>query len=238
MLSSNRTSRLYQNAFRCTLQDFFHRHEDLATHPQTLDVPADEPVIQGGKSEYPDQPTANVQNNTPIVDAASVPLPGSRVHRDATQDHISGDGHPQPEAGRGDGHREFGPQKDETSPIEQQVHGEGIGQTTGISSVQPESTEEVPSGSIRGDAKMPLPPGRGDKAAADSHPPRERQSIEMLSRGKALNKKLLKVSQDILWAFLPKEGSSLVHDVCESFWGSVDDIVRVSWSCQNVNYVY
>jgi hypothetical protein len=199
-------------------------------------VPADEPVIQKSKPEDPEQPTANVQNSTPIVDAASVPLPGNRGHRNATQNHISWDGHPQPEAGRGDDHREFSSQKDETSPVEQQAHGKGIGQTTDTSSVQSESTEEVPRDSVREEAEIPLPPSRDDTAAAASHLPRERQSIEMLNRGKALNKRLLKVSEDILRAFLPAEGSSLVHDVCESFWGSVDDIIRVSWSYQSVNY--
>lgn len=238
MLSSNRTSKLYQNAFRCTLQDLFHRHEDLATHPPALNVPAEEPVIQESNPEHPEPPTGrtetavpttvNTQNNVAIVDDGSVPQPGNRVNDDTSRSHPSAGRQPQLEVGRSDGHRGFGSQDNEADSTEHQAGGEGLGQTKETSSVQAESPEEVPVSSDRRDAEIPLPPSEDGHAEAPPHLPRERQSIEMLNRGKVLNKRLLEVSQGILWAFLPKEGSSLIHDVCESFWGSVDDIVRVS----------
>lgn len=43
--------------------------------------------------------------------------------------------------------------------------------------------------------------------------------------------KLLDVSQDIVWAFTPKEGSPLMHSVCIRFWGAVDTMLRVGQDC-------
>ncbi|KAH8886417.1 hypothetical protein GQ53DRAFT_343835 [Thozetella sp. PMI_491] len=41
-----------------------------------------------------------------------------------------------------------------------------------------------------------------------------------------LVKNLVEQSQALMWAFLPKEGSSQIHQVCGRFWGAVDEIIR------------
>lgn len=60
-------------------------------------------------------------------------------------------------------------------------------------------------------------------------------SSERPSRGQALKREILETSQSIFRAFLPSQGSSshpdYYHPVCERFWGSLDDIFRVSSTC-------
>ncbi|CAM1505780.1 Fc.00g114170.m01.CDS01 [Cosmosporella sp. VM-42] len=45
-----------------------------------------------------------------------------------------------------------------------------------------------------------------------------------------LMKQLLTLSQDILWSFVPPEGSPVIHHVPVRFWGSIDNIFRVSFN--------
>lgn len=59
--------------------------------------------------------------------------------------------------------------------------------------------------------------------------------FERQSRGQALKREILEISQSIFQAFLPSQGSSscpdYYHPVCERFWGSLDDMFRVSAVC-------
>jgi hypothetical protein len=53
--------------------------------------------------------------------------------------------------------------------------------------------------------------------------------VETVEHELELMKQLLKVSQSIFWAFVPKQGSPLIHRVSVKFWGAVDSICRVSY---------
>lgn len=69
------------------------------------------------------------------------------------------------------------------------------------------------------------------KTTPDEYEPadwRQQYSIGVTGHDKMLMKQLLEISQEILWAFTPKEGSPLIHNVCIRFWGAVDCIFRVS----------
>ncbi|KAH6889141.1 hypothetical protein B0T10DRAFT_47532 [Thelonectria olida] len=54
--------------------------------------------------------------------------------------------------------------------------------------------------------------------------------MQTSDRDKTAMKTLLEVSQEIIWAFTPKEGSPLIHNVCIRFWGALDAIFRqIAW---------
>lgn len=71
------------------------------------------------------------------------------------------------------------------------------------------------------------------KTTPDEYEPadwRQQHSIGVTGHDKMLMKQLLEISQEILWAFTPKEGSPLIHNVCIRFWGAVDCIFRqLAW---------
>jgi hypothetical protein len=62
--------------------------------------------------------------------------------------------------------------------------------------------------------------------------------IESVERNFVMMRRLFEVSQEILWAFTPKEGSHLIHNVCVTFWGFLDTIFRVSVILSVSNVIY
>jgi hypothetical protein len=62
-------------------------------------------------------------------------------------------------------------------------------------------------------------PPSGVKSTNEKQPEtRQRQSVEMFDRHEKVAKRLVEVSQDLLWDFIPKEGSVLVHSISKRFW--------------------
>lgn len=79
------------------------------------------------------------------------------------------------------------------------------------------------------------PSNTGDKHAPATSPQADPQgsaglstSVMMMHPADAFGKQLLEISQAIMGRFLPKDEHSIYHAVCERFWGSVDEAVRVS----------
>jgi len=66
-------------------------------------------------------------------------------------------------------------------------------------------------------------PGPSDQDTTAQEPP----LLDILPDHQAYNQRLLYISQDIVWRFIPKGSDAQTHAVCKSFWGSVDDICRV-----------
>lgn len=74
-----------------------------------------------------------------------------------------------------------------------------------------------------GEKQAPATPRVGAQEAA-----RHSTSDIMTHPAEAFGKKLVEISQAIMHRFLPKDEHSVYHPVCERFWGSVDEIIRVS----------
>jgi hypothetical protein len=53
-------------------------------------------------------------------------------------------------------------------------------------------------------------------------------SAMMMHPADAFGKQLVEISQAIMRRFLPKDEHSIYHAVCERFWGSADEVIRVS----------
>lgn len=56
---------------------------------------------------------------------------------------------------------------------------------------------------------------------------RQQQSVTVVGRHNAVAKRFVEVSQDLIWDFIPKEGSVLVHYISKIIWGSLDNILKV-----------
>ena len=68
-------------------------------------------------------------------------------------------------------------------------------------------------------------PGRG---AAEDTEFRQTQALGLTSHDKTLMKQLVKLSQQIVWSFIPNTGGSEIHTLMKRFWGCVDAICLVS----------
>jgi hypothetical protein len=84
---------------------------------------------------------------------------------------------------------------------------------------QPQAQSQ-PEETGKGKGKVPLNEGHDG-------PQNGSTSVRMLHPVEVLGKQLFEVSQTIMSEFLPKDEHSLYHVVCERFWGTVDEILRV-----------
>lgn len=69
--------------------------------------------------------------------------------------------------------------------------------------------------------------GIAPMAHSDSTQKGQTRSIHATKHDGEIMKRLFDVSKDIFGAYVPDQGSPLIHHVCVRFWGAVDDIFRV-----------
>lgn len=94
----------------------------------------------------------------------------------------------------------------------------------GSASQKQETTrEEKTDSSNIGDGQAPATSQAGAHGAAGRS-----TSVMMMHPADAFGKQLVEISQAIMRLFLPKDDHSIYHAVCERFWGSVDEAIRVS----------
>ncbi len=98
---------------------------------------------------------------------------------------------------------------------------------------QPPAPSQPPSAEVD-DANQQTETARHEKTVPSTSPagtqgPAGRSaSITMMHPADVLGRQLLEISQTIIGRFLPKDEPSASHVVCERFWGSVDEAIRVS----------
>ncbi|KAL9571877.1 hypothetical protein ACKAV7_003866 [Fusarium commune] len=79
--------------------------------------------------------------------------------------------------------------------------------------------------------EVPITPREGGKPDEEADKSNTKRSVEMFQRHNHVMKRLVEVSRDLVWEFLPSHGSALVHQVTKRFWASLDNILRqLKWS--------
>lgn len=215
-ITSDKSSyrRLYAKAYRCAADDLLLRHPDVVVKTKADDGPEDsdraEPEDGITTSSSRGQGRKNRQR------ASGNQTKAGRKH--------SGSGGP-PGGLRID---QCGPQTGKTRKGKQAEGAENA-----------KDDQTGPSGS--GNMATPIGPGEGpNKSKTNPHASnrsRSPHSVEKPDRALVLKTQLLEVSQEIFRAFLPSQGASsyqdYYHPLCERFWGSLDEIFRVSAYHQN-----
>jgi hypothetical protein len=113
-----------------------------------------------------------------------------------------------------------------------QGSGKGTEKSKELSSegdAQPQAQSQ-PEETGKGKGKEPLNEGDAQpeaKSQPNGRPQNGPTSVKMRHPVEVLGRQLFDVSQAIMSEFLPKDEHSLHHVVCERFWGTVDDILRV-----------
>lgn len=206
--SSYRT--LYAEAYRCAVDDLFLRHPDVAVKTKADDDPEDNdcanPVDELLASRSSEQ-RHNMNNRQSA----------GGTQTEAERKQPSGGGSP------------GGLRIDQRGPeAGKETKGK---QAEGTANARGDQVE------LSGSENIATPIGPGEGPSNDTKPhantkPRTPHPVEGANRGLVLKTKLLEVSQAIFRAFLPSQAASSYHDyyhpLCERFWGSLDEIFRVS----------
>ena len=96
----------------------------------------------------------------------------------------------------------------------------------------PRTSGSSRTGFKQSEPTQPQPTGTsGTASVTDTEGQRQeqRQSVQAMDHDQELMKRLFDVSKEIFNAYVPDQGSPLIHHVCVRFWGAVDDIFRVSY---------
>ena len=117
-----------------------------------------------------------------------------------------------------------GPPPSETGGVDPQQAGSTSEKLTGEEipkspQSEPKSVRPGPSDSSRPGRKSSSSQSKGDGA--------QNQSMGAVSYDETVLKRLFDVSKDLLSTFMPAEGSPVINSVCQRFWGTVDEIMRV-----------
>lgn len=210
-ITSDKSSyrRLYTKAYRCAADDLFLRHPDVVVKTKADDS------LEGHDGAKP---------------ANEPPTSPSRWHNRKNRHRASGS---QTKAGRkhsGSGGPPGGLHIDQGGP-QAGIRRKGE-QVEGAANAKDDQTG--PSGSDN----MATPIGPGESPSKPKTKPHDRNKsrsphpVEKPVRGLVLKTQLLEVSQAIFQAFLPSQGASsyqdYYHPLCERFWGSLDELFRVS----------
>ncbi|KAI5468180.1 hypothetical protein BGZ63DRAFT_373096 [Mariannaea sp. PMI_226] len=220
LISDGRIGRLYDLAYLCTMDDLLRRHEYLRQIEEQQ--PTEEPVLQ----ELP------VDEIFPEMEKNDQSSPDSQVDQTASS------------AGS---HAE-----EKLLPEDTSIKGEQSSTKAQKATVEPKPVEVTDEAEDQPPPKakmvQPLTTPEEEKPQPNQNPrssssgsekqqatlTQERHSVQMFHQHHVVMKRLIEVSQDLLWEFLPKEGSVLVHQISKRFWGSVDGILRqVAWSLVN-----
>lgn len=200
---------LYAKAYRCGADDLFLRHPDVVVKMKADDNPEDNDSAKSA-DELPMGPSRGHDRKNRQR--------ASGTQTKAERNHSGGGGSP-------DGLRidQRGPQAKKKRKGKQAENAPNAkGDQTG-----PSGSDNMtsPIGTGEGPSKSERKPHANTKSQSP-HP------VEGPSRVLVLKTQLLEVSQTIFRAFLPSQGGSsyqdYYHPLCERFWGSLDEIFRVS----------
>lgn len=117
-----------------------------------------------------------------------------------------------------------GPLPSDTGEIDPQQTGSTSAKLTG------EELSKSPLSESKGARLTPSDssrPGRRSSSSQYKGDGTQSQSIGTVSYDETVLKRLFDVSKDLLSAFMPAEGGPVINSVCQRFWGTVDEIMRV-----------
>lgn len=207
--SSYRT--LYDKAYRCTADDLFLRHPDIVIRIRTHeDSDNDDDTARGPR-------LANEHSMKPRRVCSGKEGQSARAKQETIErscsDVESPDDRPERDPCRLQD--EKGKQAKDTASAKKD-------QTA------PPNSDEMAN---------PIQPGEGSSKlkinSNANHKSRFQDPIEGSNQGLELKAQLLEVSQSIFRAFLPSQSASsysdYYHPLCERFWGSLDEVFRVSF---------
>lgn len=203
---------VYITAYRCTADDLFWRHPDMVVETET-----------GGNSE----------------------IDGGSGHAGPANDHPTSPGKESSREAKRYINEGWTSSEDDNSDNESSLEGLEMHQSgtqtgedkKGKGAEDPRNARRDKMAASGLDNSTDPVETRTDHSKFESevHSKKNQQrsvSFERPSRGQALKTEILETSQSIFRAFLPSQGSSsypdYYHPVCERFWGSLDDIFRVS----------
>lgn len=202
---------LYVKAYRCTSEYLLRRHPDVKA--------------EGRADEYPEKNDASGHANP----ADDLPTDLKQGHNKTKEQHAT-ENQDGTERQDSDGEGPTGaPGSEHDDP---QAGKDGTAQQS-EDSANANSDRMAPVGSDRASSSglggEPLKAQTERDAKNDSRAP---GAVIRADQVPVLQKELLEVSQSIFRAFLPSQGGSPIYDyyhpLCARFWGSVDEIFRVS----------
>lgn len=200
---------LYAKAYRCAADDLFLRHPDVVVKMKADDSPEDR-----DRAKQADELTTSQRRGHGIKNRQHTSGTQIKAKRKQSSGGDVPGGLRIDQRGPKAGKERKGKQAEDAANAK--------GDQTG------------PSGSDN--MATPIGPGEGpSKSETEPHASTKSRSphpAEEPNRGLVLKTQLLEASQTIFRAFLPSQGESsyqdYYHPLCERFWGSLDEIFRVS----------
>lgn len=207
--SSYRT--LYAEAYRCAADDLFLRHPNVVVKTKADEIPED-----NDRANSVDDLSAIQSRGHNVNKRQRASGTQTKAERKQSSGGDSPGGFRIDQRGPKAGKERKGKQSEES----ENAKGDQMGRSGSDNMATPIGTGEGPS-------KSKTKPHASTK-------PRSPHADEEANRGLVLKTQLLEVSQAIFRAFLPSQAGSSYHDyyhpLCERFWGSLDEIFRVSRS--------
>lgn len=201
---------LYEKAYRCTADDLFLRHPDIEFRVRTTeDSEDDEDTARDPRRVCRRK---EVQSARGSQETTERNCPDVRIPNERPESDPHG------------------------------LQGGKVKQAKDSASAE----REQPALSSSDEMAIPIRPGEGSSKfemnSDANHKSWSQDSVEAPNQALQLKTQLLEVSQSIFRAFLPSQSaysySDYYHPLCERFWGSLDEIFRVSLAYMKESIIF